>query len=56
MNAERARRPDLMSALKDAAVVIAALLADPFDRDARREARTWLQTWMAGQGAAKGGR
>ena len=57
MNAERARRPDLMAALKDAAVVIASLLADPFDRDARREARTWLTAWMAEQpkGAAKGG-
>jgi hypothetical protein len=58
MNAERARRPDLIAALKDAAVVIAALLADPFDRSARMEARTWLTTWMAAQtkGATKGGR
>jgi hypothetical protein len=60
------RRPDLIeAAVADAAVVIAALLADPFDRDARTEARTWLTTWMAAQtdrrsttttGAAKGGR
>jgi hypothetical protein len=60
------RRPDVAeAAVADAAVVIAGLLADPFDRDARTEARTWLTTWMAAHpdrcsatntGAAKGGR
>jgi hypothetical protein len=58
------RRSDLTeAAVADAVVVVAALLADPFDRDARTEARTWLTTWMAAHpdrrsmivGAAKGG-
>jgi hypothetical protein len=37
--------------LKEAAVMVAALLADPFDRDARMEARTWLTAWLAAQPA-----
>lgn len=46
------RRADLMeAAVKDAAVVVAALLADPFHPDARTEARLWLTTWMAKGGA-----
>ena len=34
-------------AVTDAATAVAALLADPFDRDARTEARTWLRAWTA---------
>lgn len=58
MSAERARGPDLMAVLQDAAVVIAAMLADPFHPDSRTEARLWLQSWMKSQtkGASKGGR
>jgi hypothetical protein len=52
--------------LTEAALMVASLLADPFDRSARMEARTWLTAWMASRAdrpsyatvtvAAKGGR
>ena len=47
---ESSRRLDAMT-VSDAAIAVAALLADPFDRDARTEARIWLQAWRAAQAA-----
>jgi hypothetical protein len=35
----------MAAALTDAAVVVAAILADPFDPAARTEARLWLRAW-----------
>ena len=47
---------DLLEALRDAAVVIAGLLADPFHPDSRTAARLWLTKWMEQtKGASKGG-
>jgi hypothetical protein len=43
---EVCRQLDAMT-VTDAAVTVAALLADPFDRDARTEARLWLRAWQA---------
>jgi hypothetical protein len=39
--------------LTEAAVMVASLLADPFDRDARTEARIWLTAWRAAQPARR---
>jgi hypothetical protein len=47
---EICRQLDAMT-MTDAAVAVAALLADPFDRDARTEARLWLKAWQAAQPA-----
>jgi hypothetical protein len=47
---EVCRQLDAMT-VTDAAVAVAALLADPFDRDARIEARLWLKAWQTTQPA-----
>jgi hypothetical protein len=43
---EVCRQLDAMT-MADAAVMVASLLADPFDRGARIEARLWLKAWQA---------
>ena len=55
-------RDAVAAALTDAAVAVAAMLADPFDPAARTEARLWLRAWRTAlqdhaaspTGAAKG--
>jgi hypothetical protein len=43
-------RLDAMT-VSEAAVMVASLLADPFDRAGRIEARLWLQAWRTAQAA-----
>jgi len=47
---EVCRQLDAMT-VSEAAIMVASLLSDPFDRDARTEARLWLKAWQTTQPA-----